>query len=171
MAKKKNNVININLDNPDDINNFLNKVVQELISGQQGAQPNPANPFVTGFSIKIDKSGVSISDNKQVPNQNGVLTTQAQPPREPLVDIIDRPNGVSVIAEIPGIKKSNIEVTSNGSNLKIVANEKDRSYNKAIALPHSINPHTASAVYNNGILEINLDKGEYSGKLVNIKIK
>lgn len=171
MAKKKNNIININLENPDDINNFLNRVVQELISGQQGTQPNPSNPFVTGFSIKIDKSGVSISDSKPVVSQNGVVTTQAQPQREPLIDIIDRPNGVSVIAEIPGIKKSNIEVSTNGANLKISANEKERSYSKAIALPHSVNPSTASAVYNNGILEINLDKGEYKGKLVRIQIK
>lgn len=171
MAKKKNNVININLDNPDDINNFLNKVVQELISGQQGAQPNPANPFVTGFSIKIDKSGVSISDNKQVINQSGLLTTQEQPKREPLIDIIDRPNAVSVIAEIPGVNKANIELTTNGANLKISANEKEKSYSKAIVLPHSINPHTAGAVYNNGILEVNLDKGEYRGKPISIKIK
>ncbi|MHA2247704.1 MAG: archaeal heat shock protein Hsp20 [Candidatus Hodarchaeales archaeon] len=80
--------------------------------------------------------------------------------REPLVDIIDDTDVLRVIAEIPGVSKKDIELSTTENSLLIQAesNDKKRKYFKELDLPCAIFPESASAKFKNGVLEVELKK-------------
>ncbi len=72
----------------------------------------------------------------------------------------DKANEVKVIAEIPGVTKDKIEVEATEKVIKIRAENGDRKYRTQVELPVEVDPKTAKARYNNGILEITLKPKE-----------
>ncbi len=80
--------------------------------------------------------------------------------REPLIDIIDDVEFLRVIAEIPGVTKQDIDLSSTDNSLLIQAESKDggRRYYKELTLPCVIVPESASAKFKNGVLEVELKK-------------
>lgn len=94
--------------------------------------------------------------------------------REPLVDVIEDNDVIRVIAEIPGVRKQDIDLSATDNSLLIQAQSQDtkRKYYKELDLPCNVIPESASAKFNNGVLEVELKKEERlekSGKRVNIK--
>jgi HSP20 family protein len=85
---------------------------------------------------------------------------------------MDEEKEVIVVAEIPGCVKENIELKATESSLTIIAcDEEDvRKYNSTIDLPSNINPDHARARYQNGILEVKLEKvlGKHKGKKISV---
>jgi len=78
--------------------------------------------------------------------------------REPMVDVFDEKDHILVIAELPGVAESEIKVEVAGDILNLTASDKDRKYAKEILLPSKVKPETIKTSYNNGILEITLEK-------------
>jgi HSP20 family protein len=78
--------------------------------------------------------------------------------REPMVDVFDEKDHILVIAELPGVAESEIKVEVAGDILNLTASDKDRKYAKEILLPSKVKPETTKTSYNNGILEITLEK-------------
>jgi HSP20 family protein len=78
--------------------------------------------------------------------------------REPLVDVINEADQVRVVAELPGVEKSDIKTTISESKLTINVDSTVRKYYKEIELPSSVDSDTSKASYNNGVLEIVLRK-------------
>ena len=80
--------------------------------------------------------------------------------REPLVDIIDDTDVLRVIAEIPGVSKKDIELSTTENSLLIQAesSDKKRKYLKELNLPCAIFPESALAKFKNGVLEVELKK-------------
>ncbi len=82
---------------------------------------------------------------------------------EPLVDINSKDKEVKVILDMPGIKKENIKVNaSNEDTVEIIADGNQRKYHKTIDLPTGVDVKSAKSKYNNGILELTLNKKEDS---------
>jgi len=80
--------------------------------------------------------------------------------REPLIDIIDDLEHLRIIAEIPGVTKEDIDLSSTVNRLLIQAESKDgrRRYYKELTLPCIIIPESAVAKFKNGVLEVELKK-------------
>ena len=78
--------------------------------------------------------------------------------REPLVDISSTDKEVKVIVEMPGIKKENIKINAYENSLEIISNDPQRKYHKVIDLPLEADIETVKSIYNNGILEIVINK-------------
>ena len=80
--------------------------------------------------------------------------------REPLVDIIEDTDVLRVIAEIPGVSKNDIDLSTTENSLLIQAesNDKKRKYLKELDLPCVVFPDSASAKFKNGVLEVELKK-------------
>ena len=78
--------------------------------------------------------------------------------REPMVDVFDEQDHILVIAELPGVSESEIKIEVAGDILNLTASDKDRKYAKEILLPGKVNPDSVKTSYNNGILEITLEK-------------
>ncbi|SEW24030.1 Hsp20/alpha crystallin family protein [Natrinema salifodinae] len=78
------------------------------------------------------------------------------------VDIHETDNEIRVVADLPGVEKDNIELECDGKTLTISAESDHRQYDERVSLPTRVNEHTASATYNNGVLEVVFEPAEQS---------
>jgi HSP20 family protein len=78
--------------------------------------------------------------------------------REPMVDVFDEKDHILVIAELPGVAENEIKIEVAGDILNLTASDKGRKYAKEILLPGKVKPESMKTSYNNGILEITLEK-------------
>ncbi len=116
-------------------------------------------PFVYGFSLDIGPDGkprFREFGNLKTGTRNVVPSKE----REPLVDVFEEAEHVRVIAEIPGVQKETIDLKGSEYNLTIRASNNERSYYKEVSLPVAIDPSTAKATYNNGVLEVMIKRKE-----------
>jgi HSP20 family protein len=70
------------------------------------------------------------------------------------LDIHETDDELRVVADIPGVEKENIELKCDGATLTLDATGSDRTYSERIDLPAPVDEHSASATYNNGVLEV-----------------
>jgi HSP20 family protein len=78
--------------------------------------------------------------------------------REPMIDIFDEEDRISVIAELPGVSGDDIKVEAAGDILNLTASDRDRKYAKEILLPSKVKPESVKTSYRNGVLEITMEK-------------
>jgi HSP20 family protein len=90
--------------------------------------------------------------------------------REPLVDVINEPEQIRVLAELPGVEKSDIKTTISEDSLTIRVESQTRKYYKEVQLPANVDPDSSKASYNNGVLEVTLRKVRAKPKGREIKI-
>ena len=123
-------------------------------------------PFVYGYSMSLGPDGKPIIQEfgnvkpSKRPGAFGIEQPALEPldAREPLVDVINEPEQVRVVAELPGVEKSDIKTTISEDALTIKVESATRKYYKEVKLPAGVNPDTSRASYNNGVLEITLRK-------------
>ena len=90
--------------------------------------------------------------------------------REPLVDTIVNPDSVKVVAELPGVEKSDIALECDGRNLVLKVDTDKRRYSKSLELPVEVDPDTSKASYKNGVLELVLTRKSPGNKPKQIRI-
>ncbi|VVC72270.1 Small heat shock protein HSP16.5 [uncultured archaeon] len=79
--------------------------------------------------------------------------------REPLVDVIERSEDITVMAELPGVEKGEIRLRLSGGTLIIDApREGIAKHYREIRLPAKVRSGKAKASFKNGVLEIVLRK-------------
>ncbi|HHF56110.1 MAG TPA: Hsp20/alpha crystallin family protein, partial [Thermoplasmatales archaeon] len=78
---------------------------------------------------------------------------------------------ISVTAEVPGVKKEDIDLEVTENTLRIKVDTKDRKYYKEVELPAEVDPKTAKATYQNGVLDVELKKLKPKKKGRKIKIE
>jgi HSP20 family protein len=111
---------------------------------------------VYGFSIRT-------LSGKPVIESFGNIRETARGPvveevREPMVDVFDEKDHILIIAELPGVAENEIKIEVVGDILNLTASDKDRKYAKELLLPDKVKPESMKTSYNNGILEITLEK-------------
>jgi HSP20 family molecular chaperone IbpA len=79
---------------------------------------------------------------------------------EPLIDILEENDEVTVVAEFAGFKKRNIRIHVNKQRLTLAGEAAERKYYKSLNLPKRVIPNTMRTKYKNGVLEIRLKKCE-----------
>jgi HSP20 family protein len=112
---------------------------------------------VYGLSIKEGLGGTPIVE----PFGNVKRTAQGpvvEEEREPLVDIFDEEDHVSVIVELPGVQVSDIHTEVKGDILTLSAANNSHKYYKEVILPKNVDVSSAQRKYKNGILEIRMNK-------------
>jgi len=77
---------------------------------------------------------------------------------EPLIDIFDEGNHLTVVAELPGAKENDIKLSLEGNLLKISADTSAGEYRKEVLLPNPVKTDLIEAAYKNNVLEIKLEK-------------
>ncbi len=132
----------------------LERMVDEFSSTAKG-EGETKGPYVYGFGITIGPDGKPII--RRFGNVKPPVIEEAGY-REPFVDVVvdNKANEVKVIAEIPGVDKDKIEVETMKKLIRIKAENGDRKYRTQVDLPVEVDPKSAHAKYNNGILEISL---------------
>ena len=81
------------------------------------------------------------------------------------IDVHDRDEEIRVIADLPGVEKNDIRLKCDGRVLTISANSERRSYDERIDLPSRVDETTARASYNNGVLEVVLERQDRSADI------
>lgn len=78
--------------------------------------------------------------------------------REPIVDVFEEEDKVTVMVELPGVTEKDIDWGVEGDTLTIKASTSERKYYKKIVLPRQVEKKGAELTYRNGILEVKLRK-------------
>ena len=81
------------------------------------------------------------------------------------LDVHETDEEIRVVADIPGVEKDGIDLKCDGSVLTIDAGTSEREYHERLTLPSRVDEHSASATYNNGILEVTFDREEDSADI------
>jgi len=81
------------------------------------------------------------------------------------LDVHEADDRVRVVADIPGVSKEAIDLQCDGEVLTISAASDRRDYEERVHLPSQVDEHSASATYNNGVLEITFDRADDSADI------
>ncbi|MCZ7400039.1 MAG: Hsp20/alpha crystallin family protein [Candidatus Methanoperedens sp.] len=154
----------------EEMNELMEKMMRE--TGKE--------PMVYGFSMHIGPDGIPHVEHFGNVRQDGLEQIggfpgpKDQDVREPFASsIIDEKNKeLCITAEMPGVRKEDIELNATENRLVIKADSNGRKYFKTIATPSPVVPDSAGAKYNNGVLEITLKlKGSRKPEGKTVKIE
>jgi HSP20 family protein len=142
------------------VKNMDQNVPKNLIRERKlddGSVVREMGPIVYGYSFKIGEDGKPIvrkfgNLNTFPSSLTGRFSVSDQ--REPVVDIIKDVDKLKIIAELPGVTKSDLRITANETLLTLESLSGERRYNKKIELPNEIEPSSGKSSYKNGILEV-----------------
>lgn len=125
-------------------------------------------PFVYGYSMTLGPDGKPTIREfgnikptmKQLPLGIPKPTIEVEEKWEPLIDIMEEKDVVKVIAELPGVEKSDINLNCTEKSLSISVDTEKRKYYKELELPVEVDSKLSKASYKNGVLEITLKKAK-----------
>jgi len=159
----------------DQFKNIEKEIPKNLVRERRlpdGSTRKEIGPIVYGYSVTIGPDG------KPVVREFGNVKRGATQPwkeiqdrREPLVDVVSSDRDVKLIAEIPGVRREEIDVTVNDQRVIISVDTENRKYYKELDLPELVRPEEAKSTYNNGILEITLPLKSAKGAGVRVKVE
>ena len=122
-----------------------------------GSTRKEIGPIVYGYSVTIGPDGKPVvREFGNVKKGEGTPWKAIQDSREPLVDVVSSDKEVRVIAELPGVKKEDIDITVDERSMVISVNREDRRYHKELDLPGVVDAKGAKSTYNNGVLEVTI---------------
>jgi HSP20 family protein len=140
-----------------DLERQLPKNLVRELKTPEGDVRKEIGPIVYGYSVTIGPDGKPVvREFGNVRSGEGKDWKAVQDKREPLVDVVSSEKEVRVIAEMPGVKKEDINVTVNEKSVVISVDNEDRGYYKELDLPGVVDPKGARSAYNNGILEVTI---------------
>ena len=108
------------------------------------------------------------------------------PVRAPDVDILDIGTEIHLVADLPGVKKEDIDISLTPDSIEINAESKAEiareqqpyarrergymAYKRTMRLPASVIPEKAKARFNNGVLEVTMPRKEPVEKVAGVKV-
>jgi HSP20 family protein len=157
--------------NFEDLDEMIESMLRTATSA--GREPAVDGPIYYGYSVNVGPDGkphVREFGNVR-PTRKGTFELGS---REPFVDtVVDEKEGkLKVVAEMPGVEKGDIHLQALEDSLSIKAEHGERKYDTTVPLNVKVEPSSASASYNNGVLEVKLNLKEGSqrkGFQVNIE--
>jgi HSP20 family protein len=132
-------------------------------------------PFVYGYSVKIGPDGKPVV--REFGNIKPGVPGEGRPPlnlqdqREPLVDVIEDDEEIRVVAELPGVDRSDIQLFVTESTLTVKVDAPERRYFKELELPADIDEATVRSTLRNGILETTMRKRARRGGGTQVRVE
>ena len=114
---------------------------------------NLSGPYYYGYTMSVGPDGKPVV--KEYGNvRPGLLPTSDT--REPIVDTIvdDKEKVVKLVAEMPGVEKSDVKVVVDEDIVKIDAVHGEKKYHASVPIKYKVDKDSAKASYKNGILEL-----------------
>jgi len=132
------------------MNERFEKMLKELMNG------NMPNVKTYGYTMyrgpdgvpHVREFGTGLNEPAPAPLPEGV--------REPLTDVTVEGDTVRVVVELPGVSKEDIELETTEESMCVRVDTDKRRFQKTVALTTAVDPESAKAEYNNGILEVTL---------------
>ena len=147
---------------------IFERMMRDIEEMFRKAESGEMRPIVRGVSIRIGPDGkpeIREFGTKPTIRETGIEE------RRPLVDVIETDTEIQVIVEMPGVNKEDIELNATETLLEIRAEGENRKYYETVELPAEVEPDSAKARYNNGVLEVVLKKksAKKGGKKIKIE--
>lgn len=140
------------------IHERMDRLMRDAFKGFDDIDVEPGKSYVYGFSMRTGPDGKPVVEEfGNVPRPG---SEQIPGEREPLVDVIDGKDEVSVIAELPGVEKKDIKLKAGEDTLTISVDTESRKYHKEVRLPAPVDKEKVKAAYKNGILNVKLRRKE-----------
>jgi HSP20 family protein len=145
--------------NDEQLMDDIRKMAEEMMKLFSNAQPGKS--VVHGFKVQFGPDGKPhIEDFGNKPKRSSKGEVAVSDEMEPLTDIIESDDSVAITVEIPGVERSDIDLTATEDALEITVDSPKRKYRKVIDLPCRVKRKSTKATYKNGVLDIVLDKKE-----------
>jgi HSP20 family protein len=146
----------------EEVKNLTQNVPKNYVKERKlpdGRTVRELGPFVYGYSMKIGPDGKP--EIRQFGNiKKSLKGPQVKDEREPLVDIVETNSEVRVVAELPGVEKTDIKLHGTEDSLTVSVNTPQTKYYKEVALPTKVKVKEAKSSYKNGVLEVVFPKAE-----------
>lgn len=117
------------------------------------------------YTMKPRASALKPSRERVEPPRESFAPAKVEPikEKEPIVDIFEDEDKVTVMSELPGVTENDIDWDVEEDTLTIRASTSERKYYKEIVLPTPVEKKGAESTYRNGILQIKLRKTPEEG--------
>lgn len=159
--------------NDERVQRDIQRIAEDMIKMFSNIQTD--KPYVHGFKVDIGPDGrprIKDFGNKTIktPEGDDFISEEI----EPLADVIENDEEISVTVELPGVEKKDIDLKATKNLLEIHVDTSKKKYHTDVDLPCDIIPKTTKATYKNGVLDIvlkrkNKKKKDDDGYSVNIK--
>ena len=144
----------------------MNRRIEDMFSSM-----DMNGPDVKTYGYTMWQGPDGVKHVKEFGNSGSRMNAIGPSGKEPFTDVSEEKNVVRVVAEIPGVQKQDIDLSCNGNVLGIKVDTPGRECEKDLALPCDVDVNSAHAEYNNGLLEVTLNKVSPSteGKKIDIQ--
>jgi HSP20 family protein len=111
---------------------------------------------IYGFTIKsgIGGDGPRIEPFGNIRKDRESGRSVVQEVREPVVDVFEEVDHVSIVAEMPGISVEDVQIAVEEDLLTITAKHGEKQYRKEVLLPASYSREKMQITCNQGVVEI-----------------
>jgi len=158
-----------------DIFDEMDRMMEDMMERMWARTVEWGEPIVYGFSMEIGPDGVPRVQHfgNVRPTGRGIMESGVREPfTSTMVD--ENENVLKVTVEMPGVSKENISLSATENSLTIEARDEEgkRKYYKELTDLPTVDPDSAEAVYNNGVLDVTLKLREAprkKGKSIHIK--
>ena len=141
--------------------------IEEMFSEMERMQGGNVRSY--GYTMYRDQNGVQ--HVKEFGNMAGDRKTQSDPICEPFTDVSLEGGTVRAVVEIPGVSKEDILLEGTKSTLSVKVDTEGKRFDRTLALPCEVDPDSAKAEYNNGILEVTLAAVDTPGSKKRIAVE
>ncbi|RLF34100.1 MAG: Hsp20/alpha crystallin family protein [Thermoplasmata archaeon] len=150
----------------------MSSLYHDTLRGNVISPEGGGNTRIYGWTFKIDSDGKPVfQEFGNVPRTPLAHSKEELPgSREPLIDVQESDKDITVIAEIPGVSKEDVDLEVNEDYLTIRVDNPERKYYKEVKLPEEVDPDTGNARFNNGVLSVTLKKLKPKKKGKRIKV-
>ena len=155
----------------------MDKIFKDAMDGKL-EKPGKEGPYVYGFSMRTGPDGIPhiqefgnvrpemlrglkgpdmlpLRGSSEIPTK---LEETEVLQREPLTDIMEHDKDICITMELPGIEKKDIDLNVEEDQLIVQVDTPIRKYFKKLPLPTELDPKSISAHYNNGVLDVILNR-------------
>lgn len=116
---------------------------------------NINDPNVKTYGYTMYRGPDGVAHVKEFGNPSGTVgLLENDPVREPFTDVRKEGDIVRIVAELPGADKKDIVLEATRDAISISVETPKKRYKKTVAFPCEVDPDSAKAEYNNGILQV-----------------
>jgi HSP20 family protein len=143
----------------------MEKIMNAIIRDFSKDRMNPRKSFIHGFKINFGSDG---KPNFQEFGHRTLKSSDGErkisDDREPLTELIEGNDDVSITVEIPGVEKEDIDLNVNVNSLEITVDNAERKYHKILNFSCDVIPKTTRATYKNGVLDVVIKRKDLKKK-------
>lgn len=168
IEKKKKNFDEFFM-NFENVEKMIDSMLQDIVSSGKLDEISK-KPLVFGFSVKMSPDGKAKIDgfgNVKTREHKMRLVSA----REPLFDINETGEDITITAEIPGADRENLDIKGKEDEVILRVKSSKRPFYKEVKLPSPVDPNSAVASLKNGVIELRFKKRSASIAEKHIKEK